>query len=34
MERKIAEVFMAFAIEKQCDKDEILELYSKHCIFW
>ena len=27
IERKIAEVFMAFEIEKNCDKDEILELY-------
>ena len=25
--RKIAEVFMAFNIEKHCEKDEILELY-------
>ena len=33
MERKIAEVFMAFAIEKQCDKDEILELYLNTAYF-
>ena len=30
IERKIAEVFMAFEIEKNCDKDEILELSLIH----
>ncbi len=27
LNRKIAEIFMAFEIEKNCEKDEILELY-------
>ena len=31
--RKIAEVFMAFEIEKNCDKDEILELYVNTSYF-
>ena len=31
--RKIAEVFMAFEIEKNCDKDEILELYLNTSYF-
>lgn len=33
VERKIAEVFMAFEIEKKCDKDEILELYLNSSYF-
>lgn len=33
LERKIAEVFMAFQIEKECDKDEILELYVNTSYF-
>ena len=33
IERKIAEVFMAFKIEKNCDKDEILELYLNTSYF-
>ena len=33
IERKIAEVFMAFEIEKNCDKDEILELYLNTSYF-
>ena len=33
IERKIAEVFMAFEVEKQCDKDEILELYLNTSYF-
>lgn len=33
IERKIAEVFMAFQIEKNCDKDEILELYLNTSYF-
>ncbi len=32
-ERKIAEVFMAFEIEKNCTKDEILELYLNSSYF-
>lgn len=31
--RKIAEVFMAFELEKNCDKDEILELYLNTSYF-
>lgn len=31
--RKIAEIFMAFEIEKNCDKDEILELYVNTSYF-
>ena len=31
--RKIAEIFMAFEIEKNCDKDEILELYVNKSYF-
>lgn len=31
--RKIAEVFMAAEIEKECTKDEILELYLNSCYF-
>lgn len=31
--RKIAEVFMAFEIEKNCDKEEILELYINTIYF-
>ncbi len=31
--RKIAEVFMAFDIEKNCEKDEILELYINSIYF-
>ena len=31
--RKIAEIFMAFEIEKNCDKDEILELYVNSIYF-
>lgn len=31
--RKIAEVFMAFEIEKSCSKNEILELYLNTCYF-
>lgn len=31
--RKIAEVFMAFEIEKQCEKNEILELYINTIYF-
>lgn len=31
--RKIAEVFMAYEIEKNCDKDEILELYVNTSYF-
>ena len=31
--RKIAEVFMAFEIEKNCEKDEILELYFNTSYF-
>ncbi len=33
IERKIAEVFMAFQIEKECDKDKILELYLNTSYF-
>ena len=33
IERKIAEVFIAFEIEKNCDKDEILELYLNTSYF-
>ena len=33
IERKVAEVFMAFEIEKNCDKDEILELYLNTSYF-
>ena len=33
IERKIAVVFMAFEIEKNCDKDEILELYLNTSYF-
>lgn len=33
IERKFAEVFMAFEIEKQCEKDEILELYINTSYF-
>ena len=33
MERKIAEVFMAFEFEKNCSKDEILELYINTSFF-
>ncbi|MFQ6860933.1 MAG: transglycosylase domain-containing protein [Beduini sp.] len=33
IERKIAEVFMAFDIEKTCSKDEILELYLNTIYF-
>lgn len=33
IERKIAEVFMAFEIEKQCNKNEILELYLNTSYF-
>ena len=33
MERKIAEVFMTFEIEKQCNKDEILEMYLNTSYF-
>lgn len=33
LERKIAEVFMAFEIEKYCNKDEILELYLNTSYF-
>lgn len=32
-ERKIAEVFMANAYEKECSKDDILELYLNTCYF-
>lgn len=32
-ERKFAEIFMAFDIEKQCEKDEILELYINTSFF-
>ena len=32
-ERKIAEVFVAWDIEKMCDKDEILELYVNDIYF-
>ncbi|MCI2047126.1 MAG: transglycosylase domain-containing protein [Faecalibacterium sp.] len=32
-ERKAAEMFMAFALEKSCSKDEILELYI-NCIYY
>lgn len=31
--RKIAEIFMAFEIEKNCSKDKILELYLNTCYF-
>ena len=31
--RKIAEIFMAFEIEENCTKDEILELYINTCYF-
>ncbi len=31
--RKIAEIFMAFEIEKNCEKDEILELYVNTSYF-
>lgn len=31
--RKIAEVFMAFEIERNCDKDTILEMYVNTCYF-
>ena len=31
--RKIAEIFIAFEIEKNCDKDEILELYVNTSYF-
>lgn len=33
LERKIAEMFMAFKIESECDKDEILELYLNTSYF-
>ncbi len=33
IERKIAEVFMASKMEKNCEKDEILELYLNTCYF-
>lgn len=33
VERKVAEVFMAFKIEETCKKDEILELYLNTCYF-
>lgn len=33
IERKIAEVFMAFKIENKCEKDEILELYLNTSYF-
>ncbi len=33
IERKIAEVFMAIEIEKNCEKDEILELYLNTSYF-
>lgn len=33
LERKVAEVFMAFAIEKQFSKDEILEMYLNSIYF-
>lgn len=33
VERKIAEIFMAAAIEKEFTKDEILELYVNHIYF-
>lgn len=33
IERKVAEVFMAFKIEKTCNKNEILELYLNTCYF-
>lgn len=33
IERKIAEVFMAFEFEKECEKDEILELYINTSYF-
>lgn len=31
--RKIAEIFMSLKIEKECSKDEILELYLNSCYF-
>ena len=33
LERKVAEVFMAFEVEKECEKDEILELYINTSYF-
>jgi len=33
LRRKIAEVFMAYEIEKECEKDEILELYLNTSYF-
>lgn len=33
IERKIAEVFMADKLEKECSKDEILELYINTCFY-
>ena len=33
MERKAAEVFMAFALEKEYSKNEILELYVNTIYF-
>lgn len=33
LERKIAEMFMAFKIESECEKDEILELYLNTSYF-
>lgn len=33
IERKFAEVFMVFEIEKKCEKDEILELYINTSFF-
>lgn len=33
IERKIAEMFMAFKLESECDKDEILELYLNTSYF-
>lgn len=33
IERKFAEIFMAFEIEKECSKDEILELYINTSFF-
>jgi membrane peptidoglycan carboxypeptidase len=33
LERKFAEIFMSFEFEKECSKDEILELYINTCFY-
>lgn len=33
LERKFAEIFMAIELEKNCDKDKILEIYFNTCFY-